>query len=161
MEPTDLMQPPTPPTPAYDGEPVPTVDDPTADGWFCGARRKAGQIEQDRTPSNPNPWPYCRMRAGRGTDHVGIGVCRNHGGATPNSRTAARLRLDELVGPAIATIARIIADADAPASIRLRAAQDILDRSGYPRRVDVDVDAAREQLVDRIVALQAGDDATN
>lgn len=161
MEPVATMEAPTPPAPAYEGEPVPTVDDPTADGWFCGARRKPGQIEQDRTPDNPNPWPYCRMRAGRGTDHVGTGACRNHGGATPSARAAARLRLDELVGPAIATLARIIADPDVPASIRLRAAQDVLDRSGYPRRVDVDVDAAREQLVDRIVALQGGDDAAN
>lgn len=158
MEPTDAMQhAPAPPPPAYDGEPTPTVEDPTADGWFCGARRKPGQIQQDQEAGR-NDWPWCRMRAGRGTDHVGVGPCRNHGGATPNARTSARLRLDELVGPAIATVARILADGETPASTRLRAAQDVLDRSGYPRRVDVDVDAAREQLVDRIVALQSGED---
>ena len=161
MQPATPMEPLTPPPPSYDGEPTPTTDDPTAGGHFCGARRKQGQIDADRAAGNPNPWPFCRMRAGRGTDHVGIGACRNHGGATPSARTAARLRLDELVGPAIATLARIIADPEVPASIRLRAAQDVLDRSGYPRRLDIDVDAAREQLVDRIVALQAGDDAAN
>lgn len=158
MQPTTPMQ---PPPPAYDDEPVPTVEDPTAGGHFCGSRRKTSQVDQERQAGNPNPWPWCRMRAGRGTDHVGFGLCRNHGGTSPGGRTAARLRLDELVGPAIATIARIIADPEAPVSVRLRAAQDVLDRSGYPRRVDVDVDAAREQLVDRIVALQAGDDSTN
>ena len=159
MQPAPAMHP-TPPPPSYDGEPTPTVDDPTAGGHFCGARRKQGQVDQDRAAGR-NAWPWCRMRAGRGTDHVGIGQCANHGGATRSARTHARLRLDELVAPAIATLARIIADPEVPASIRLRAAQDVLDRSGYPRRLDIDLDTAREQLVDRIVALQAGDDATN
>lgn len=154
MHPTVPMQP-TPPPPTYPDEPIPTIDDPTADGWFCGAKRQPGQVQQDREAGR-NDWPWCRMRAGRGTDHVGFGRCSNHGGSTPSSRMAARLRLDELVGPAIATLARILADPEVPASVRLRAAQDVLDRSGYPRRLDMDVDAAREQLVDRIVALQAG-----
>jgi hypothetical protein len=153
--------PPEPPPPAFDGEPVPTIDDPTADGWFCGSRRKAGQIEHDRSPTNPNPWPWCRMRAGRGTDHVGIGRCSNHGGASPSGRINARLRLDQLVAPAIATIGRILADPDAPPTVRLAAARDVLSRSGFPARMDVDVDAARDSLVDRIMGLQAGDEAEN
>lgn len=39
------------------------------DDGFCGAKTRAG------TP--------CRKTAGWGTDHVGVGRCRLHGGATP------------------------------------------------------------------------------
>jgi hypothetical protein len=152
---------PTPPPPAHEGEPQVTVADPTADGYYCGARRRDGQIAADRDRGIENPWPWCRNRAGRGTDHVGSGRCSVHTGSTPSGRAAARLRLSELVGPAIATIARIIADPNAPSSVRLRAAQDVLSRAGYPARMDIDVDSARESLVEVLVALQASDDAEN
>lgn len=151
----------TPPPPAHTGEPQATVDDPTANGYYCGAIRSRGQLVQDREEGVDQPWPWCRMRAGRGTDHVGVGSCRNHGGATPNGRTAARLRLAELVQPAMATLARALTDPDVPWSVKQRAADSLLDRAGYPRRVDVDVDAQREGLVDRLWALQQGEEAGN
>lgn len=154
---TDL----TPPQPAHAGEPRPSVADPTAGGYYCGSIRSRGQIQQDRQEGVESPWPWCRMRAGRGTDHVGVGNCRNHGGATPNGRAAARLRLAELVQPAMATLARALTDPDVPWSVKQRAADSLLDRAGYPRRVDVDVDAQREGLVDRLWALQQGDDGAN
>lgn len=45
-------------------------------GWYCGA---------DRSKKGLGP---CELRAGWGTDHVGVGPCRKHGGATRNHRKA-------------------------------------------------------------------------
>lgn len=42
----------------------------------CGAATRAGGA--------------CGLPAGHGTDHVGIGKCKRHGGSTPNHRKAAK-----------------------------------------------------------------------
>lgn len=152
---------PTPPLPAHEGEPQPTPDDPSAGGYYCAARRSRVKIAEEREEGNPDPWPWCRMRAGHGTDHAGNGSCRYHAGNTRNGRASARLRLDELVGPALATLARAISDPNAPWGVRVRAADSLLDRAGYPRRLDIDVDDAREHLVERIWALRQGGDSEN
>jgi hypothetical protein len=47
--------------------------------WFCGSPKKDGST--------------CENRAGKGTDHVGVGHCRNHGGSTPTHVRAARREL--------------------------------------------------------------------
>lgn len=50
----------------------------------CGARRRQGD-------------GVCRRPAGAGTNHVGFGRCKLHGGATPNhDLAAARAHLDEI-----------------------------------------------------------------
>ena len=98
-------------------------------------------------------------------------VCRFHGGAAPQVVRSAKLRLAELVDPAIVNLARILAgDAAAwqllepPTETRsgvwkqvgidhadkIRAAEAILDRTGHPRRTELDVAGARERLIDRI-----------
>lgn len=42
----------------------------------------------------------CSNAAGKGTEHVGYGRCRNHGGASPSGRAhAARLKVADLVKP--------------------------------------------------------------
>lgn len=46
---------------------------------LCGGRRRDGSGET------------CRRPAGWGTDHVGTGACKLHGGATTNHRKAAQL----------------------------------------------------------------------
>lgn len=166
MDPATTMDTPpaaplTPPPPPYEGAPTPTEDDPTADGYYCGTRRSPQQLAQAIESGDPNPWPWCRNRAGKGTDHVGVGGCRNHLGTTETQRRSARLRLAEMVGPAMALLARTITDSSAPPSVRLRAAQDVLDRAGYPRRVEVDIDEAREDLYARLMELQQGDEVTS
>lgn len=158
MDPTDDLAPPPAP---WAGAPTPTATDPTADGYYCGAKRSTEQLRQAQESGDPNPWPWCRNRAGKGTDHPRVGQCRNHLGTTRNQRVNARLRLSELVGPAMATLARTLADDEVPPSVRLRAAQDVLDRAGYPRRVEVDVDEAREDLYGRLLELQAGGEASS
>lgn len=43
----------------------------------CGAKKRSGE-------------GYCERIAGHGTDHLGVGHCKYHGGATKTQRTAAK-----------------------------------------------------------------------
>lgn len=104
--------------------PPQTEEDPTSGGYFCGARLR--QKSEDGHH-------FCQMRAGQGTDHVGIGKCSRHGGSTTTHRTRARLQLAELVNPAIVRLAKIVADDDAPTGSQIRAVENILDRAGIER----------------------------
>lgn len=54
------------------------ANDEGRDTALCGAKRRQG--EEGAT---------CRRPAGWGTDHVGTGPCKLHGGSTPAHRTAA------------------------------------------------------------------------
>lgn len=69
-------------------------------------------------------------------------------------RRKARLRLAELVDPSIAVLGRIIASEHEKTSDRLRAAENVLDRSGYPRSANIEVDDARELLRERLAKLR-------
>lgn len=85
--------------------------------------------------------------------------CRGHGGASPQARKAARLRLADLQDPAIATLARLMATGSTE-MIRFRAAEAILDRGGNPRssRVEATIqqqaEQSREMLVERLRQLR-------
>jgi hypothetical protein len=54
---------------------------------YCGAKKRNGEP--------------CRQRAGRGTDHPGIGRCKHHGGSTPghNSSLARKHAVDFMGAP--------------------------------------------------------------
>jgi hypothetical protein len=80
-------------------------------------------------------------------------VCRMHGGASPGAKRKAALRLLELVDPAIATLAREMAQADTSKD-RQSAANSILDRAGYGRAQMVEVGDARQMLIQRLIDLQ-------
>ena len=81
-------------------------------------------------------------------------ICRAHGGAAPQVRRKAALRLLELVDPAIAVLAREMVNADKSAD-RQRAANSVLDRAGVPRTATViDGESAKSLLVERINALR-------
>lgn len=138
-----------------------TVEDPTAGGKLCGARRSDGQIRQAVEAGEPNPWPWCRLKAGWGTDHSGAGSCKLHAGSTPNGRRSAQLRLEELRNPAIVALAKVLTGKDASPQAVLRAVENVLDRTGHPRRTEVDVEAAREGLVDRIQRAMMEPEAEN
>lgn len=90
----------------------------------------------------------CRAPAMKGQN-----VCRLHGGASSQARRKAKLRLMELVDPAIATLAREMAQADKSAD-KQRAANSILDRAGFGRQQSVEVDDARAMLLQRILAAR-------
>jgi hypothetical protein len=51
------------------------MPDPTNDKPKCGATRRDGQL--------------CELQAGTGTDHLGFGSCKFHGGCTPSHKRAA------------------------------------------------------------------------
>lgn len=86
---------------------------------------------------------------------MGTTVCRYHGGLVPTVSRKASLRLAALVDPAVAVLARILADPNARPADRLRAAENILDRAGLPRRTEIASDeASRALLTERLVALR-------
>ena len=82
-------------------------------------------------------------------------VCKSHGGAAPQVQRKARLRLAELVDPAIVLLGRVISDPQAAYSDRIRAAENALDRAGYPRSASIEVEDARELLRARLETLRA------
>lgn len=108
------------------------------DRVVCGKRTKAG------TPCQKSP-----IRGGT--------VCRLHGGAAPQVKRAAKLRLLELVDPAIATLARIMATSDNEA-LRLKAADSILDRGGLPKGAQVTVEDARSALYEALLNYRDNED---
>jgi len=61
---------------------------------------------------------------------AGATVCRVHGGAAPQVKEAARLRLLALVDPALATLARAVKGKGKPTAVEIRAAAEILNRAG-------------------------------
>lgn len=98
--------------------------------------------------TNGDPCPNWAMRGQR--------VCWTHGGASSQAQRKARMRVIELLEPAVAVTARIMADPNAPEQARLRAAESLMDRGGMPRGVEVNVDEAREILVQRLLEIAAG-----
>ena len=85
----------------------------------------------------------------------GATVCKMHGGAIPAVKAKANLRLLSLVEPAIGVLEHEMHNSDASAGERIRAAEAVLDRAGYPRRVQADTSTARDILVLRLLELQA------
>jgi HEAT repeat protein len=69
----------------------------------------------------------------------GSKVCMKHGGKAPQVREAARRRLELLVEPAIGTLRREMLRGDS-STVRLRAAESILDRAGIVAEQQVQVD---------------------
>ena len=136
------------------GAAPPTVADPTAGGVLCGSHRSNRQLDLDRHTTEREPWPWCLRRSGWGTEHVGIGRCRYHGGASPQANRSARLRVMELQGPVTARLGQLIADPDTSARDIIRAFAEIMDRTGLPRRNEVDVAGGRETLRERLGQLE-------
>ena len=85
---------------------------------------------------------------------AGGNVCAKHGASAPQVKRSARLRLAELVDPAIAALNVALNDDDVSTGDKLKAAEAVLDRAGYPRRTQVDVGDARERLAERIAQLR-------
>lgn len=107
-------------------------------------------------PSDPARWCTATarstgVRCGNPAIRGGT-VCLKHGGAAPQVRAAARLRLATLVEPALGRLARILAtgnDRDA-----IRAIENVLDRAGVPRGGAPDDDEARVLLAEYLIDLR-------
>lgn len=138
---------------------------PERDVWDpeLGRRRCTANSKQrgERCRNRPVPGGY---------------TCRFHGSATRAAKRAAQLRLAELVDPAVVVLAQTIAGPDAKwqelepgngkrpgvwkrvgidRADKLRAAENVLDRAGHPRRTEVDTEAGRARLLERIRELRA------
>ncbi|UDL16280.1 hypothetical protein SEA_KOZIE_84 [Microbacterium phage Kozie] len=85
----------------------------------------------------------------------GGAVCRMHGGAAPQVKKRAALRLLELIDPAITTLAREMTTATKSAD-RQRAANSILDRAGVVRRESPAKEDVYDLVADRLRALREG-----
>lgn len=91
---------------------------------------------------------------------VGGRVCRMHGGAAPQTKRAAAMRLAELEAPAVAQLAKLLLMSESDA-VRLRAVTVVLDRTGHPPGILVGVtpaEEAREQLLQLMIEAQVDDD---
>jgi hypothetical protein len=64
----------------------------------------------------------------------GASVCSAHGGAAPQVREAARLRLEGSIDRLLAALVQIALDESQPAAARVAAIKDGLDRSGFGTR---------------------------
>lgn len=116
----------------------------------------------DHTRSSSGKKQVCGKKTRKGTPCQkspikGGTVCRLHGGSAPQVKRAAKLRLLELVDPAIATLARIMATSDNEA-LRLKAADSILDRGGLPKGAQVTVEDARSALYEALLAYRDNED---
>lgn len=129
------------------------------DGSAPDEHRREGQAHpMKRGTPRTVPVRQCtaRTRAGvrcRRYPIAGGTVCRVHGGAAPQVKRAAQLRLLELIAPAIGTLAREMMQAPQSAD-RQRAANSILDRAGVVRSTGPDGDLARALLIDRLMTLK-------
>lgn len=91
------------------------------DRWFvCTAHKTTGEP--------------CRAPAMRGSR-----VCQAHGGMAGHVREAAKARIERLVEPAIGTLREVMLRGDSH-SVRLKAAESILDRAGIVAEQHVEVD---------------------
>lgn len=88
--------------------------------------------------------PQCKAHTSAGNPCrrnaiLGGVVCASHGGSTPQVQRKARQRLDDMVLPALRELRGLIHTADSDAS-KLRAIENVLDRTGYklPERIEAD-----------------------
>lgn len=86
---------------------------------------------------------------------AGSTVCRHHGGSAQQVRRKAQLRLQSLVEPAIAVLLQELTNANSKPADRLRAVENVLDRTGFGRSVERDESTARQLLLDRLLEARA------
>ena len=79
----------------------------------------------------------CGLAAGHGTDHVGFGLCKFHGGASPGGRKQAeslkeawQSRLVDGIDPHLSNVEKLALDEAVEPRTRLAASKDWLDRAG-------------------------------
>lgn len=81
-------------------------------------------------------------------------VCAMHGGSATAARKAAQRRLLELSEPAITALADIM-ETSTNDNSRVAAANSILDRAGISKTTIIDIDTAREVLIERLLEMRA------
>ena len=117
---------------------------------------KSKEVTRQCTASSKTSGTQCRKSAIPGGN-----VCYYHGGAASQVKKKARLRLIELVDPAIFTLASVMTNKKAKHSDQLKAAAEILDRAGVVKNPDGDAEIARELLLERLIELKEEQDAVD
>lgn len=67
--------------------------------YYCRAIGRWGDMQG---PDLAGKWKYCYARAGAGTNHVGHGRCRHHGGSNPNVENRYSELLNDSIGEKLA-----------------------------------------------------------
>lgn len=80
-------------------------------------------------------------------------MCNTHGGAAPQVKRRAQLRLLSLIDPAIGALARTLGQTQ-DENLRVKIAFGLLDRTGLGKASDVSADVAKAVLMDRYYALR-------
>lgn len=94
---------------------------------------------------------------------MGQTVCGSHGGKSPQALAAAKMRILELIEPALAALAKTMISGESD-SARVSAAKDILDRAGLgavsKSQVDVSVYDTRDELLRKAQDILDANDRT-
>lgn len=107
---------------------------------------------------------YCtaRRRSGepcRNAPMLGSNVCRMHGGAAPQVKRAAQMRILQASDKAAVRLIEMMQDKTIPPAVQLAAARDLLDRAGLigKQEIELDIRLSRfEQIAsDILVDVQA------
>lgn len=113
-------------------------------------------VEPDRLPTGARrckahnrQGERCHQPAMQGTT-----VCRFHGGKSPTVAAKNRRQLLELVDSAIARLSVEMDNPKARPIERIRAAAEVLDRTGYGKQLQVTDDVSREILKARLVQIR-------
>jgi len=114
------------------------------------------------TREGPNGQRLCHAKNSAGEPCKGLAmqgqnVCRVHGGAAPQNKDKARLRLFDLVDPSLTRLARLIATTN-DEQVLLKAVNSVLDRTGYQRGYQITIEDARAMLAERLTAAQEHED---
>ncbi len=150
------------------------MSDPLTDGDDLSARRSAQALRwtdpanwspdgNEWTGEGLPPWgtkTRCPVKRNghqcRKSVIPGGAVCNTHGGAAPQVKRRAKLRLLGLVDPATTVVATVLTTATDP-RVRLQAAKLIFEVNGMlgPKGSEITVDMAKQALLERHRAMQS------
>lgn len=77
---------------------------------------------------------------------LGSNVCRMHGGAAPQVRRAAQIRILQASDKAAARLVEMMQDKTIPPAIQLAAARDLLDRAGLVGKQEIELDVRLQKF---------------
>ena len=87
---------------------------------------------------------------------IGATVCRMHGGSAPQGKeAAARVKLEELIGPSLARLKQLIEDDDVVSQVHLGASRLVLEMTGFKVPTQVEVIPPLSVINDWIEELEA------
>lgn len=118
----------------------------------CGQVHTVYRDNPDKRVSGSLRCQAHSVRSGLQCNNVamgGQGTCRNHGGATVESRAKGRRILLDGIDEALKMLVRLSTTASKD-SDKLRAIENMLDRGGYPRASTMALSDARDILADRL-----------